>query len=59
MLILKMLGQVQKELGKGRLRGPEEDKGAKGGLFMNYYDLLTKGNIFDIAHYLTTPIKVA
>ena len=43
---------------KWRIRGPEGDKWAKGGLFMNHYDLLAIGKVFDIAHYLTTLIKV-
>ena len=51
----KILWQVRKELGKGGLRGPEVDKGAKGGLFMNNYDLLAE----HMAHYLTKPRKVA
>ena len=31
---------MRKELEKGRLRGPEGNKGAKGGLFINHYELL-------------------
>ena len=54
-----MLWQVRKEVEKGGLRGPEGDKGAKGGLFMNHYDLLAIRNVFHIAHYLTKPTKVA
>ena len=45
---LKMLWQVQKELENGGLRGPEGDKGAKGGLFMNHYDLLAIRNVFTL-----------
>ena len=44
---------------KGRIKGPEGDKGTKGGLFMNHCDLLTIRNAFHIAHYLTKPTKVA
>ena len=50
-----MFWQVRKELEKGGLRGPEGDKGAKGGLFMNHYDLLAIRNVFHIAHYLGKP----
>ena len=52
---LKMLWQVRKELEKGGLRGPEGDKGAKGGLFMNHYDLLVIRHVSHIAQYLTKP----
>ena len=44
-----------KELEKGGLRGPEVDKGAKGGLYMNHDNLLAIRNVFHIAHYLTKP----
>ena len=53
----KMLWQVRKELEKRGLRGPEADKGAKGGLFMNHYDLLAIRNVFHISHYLTKQKK--
>ena len=55
----KLFWQVQKELEKEGLRGPEGDNGAKGGLFMNHYDLLAIRNVFHIDHYLTKPTKVA
>ena len=43
---------------KGRIKGPKGDKGAKGGLFTNHYDLLAIRNVFHIAHYPTKQTKV-
>ena len=54
-----MLWQVKKELEKVQLSSSEGDKGDKGGLSMNHYDLPAIRNVFHLAHYLTKPTKVA
>ena len=40
---------MRKELEKRGFRGPEGDKGAKGGLFMHHYDCMAIGIVF--SHY--------
>ena len=50
---------MMEELEKGVSRGPEVDKGAIGGLFINHYDLMAIGIVVHITHYQTKPTKVA